>query len=82
MIGVPKVVVDIIRIADCEDPDLYAAAPLYQWEKSAKGSWIMTNSLTTPEWHKILSPDYYGWLIKIEAEFDGPLMTEYLLRWG
>jgi hypothetical protein len=69
-------------MSDVEDPDLYAAEPLYNWEHSEKGQFVMKNALDTPEWHRTLDPNRYGWQFSIVAQLEGPALTEYLLRWG
>ena len=53
------VVVHRFKIADVEDPTLYAAQPLYDWEISAAGKWIMENSVETPWWESQLSVSDY-----------------------
>ena len=40
------------KIGDVEDPEIYAAEPLWQWQQSEAGKWIMEHSLETPSWHK------------------------------
>ena len=39
------------KIGDVEDPAIYAAEPLWQWQQSEAGKWIMEHSLETPSWH-------------------------------
>jgi len=77
-----KLIVHRFFMSDVEDPDLYAAEPLYQWEHSEQGQFVMTNALETPEWHRSVVPDRYGWQYIITARLEGPALTEYLLRWG
>ena len=28
-------------LGDVEDPDIYAAAPMFEWQKTEKGQWVM-----------------------------------------
>lgn len=74
-------VVHKFKVSDVEDPDLYAAEPLYEWEKSEKGEWIMKNAYETPEWHRHLNHLSYSYEYLIRAKFKGPTITEYLLRY-
>ncbi len=39
-----KIIVHKIAMGDVEDPELYAAAPILEWEKSEKGQWLHKNS--------------------------------------
>ena len=46
------VVVHRFRMGDVEDPDLYAAQPLWEWQESEMGAWVMKHAVQTPEWHR------------------------------
>ena len=46
-----EVVVHSFSLGDVDDPDLYAAQPLYEWEKSEAGQWVMKNAADTPTWY-------------------------------
>ncbi len=75
-----EVVVYEFSMGDVEDPDLYAAQPLYDWEKSDIGQWIMKNAADTPTWHRTVDPMNYGHKYQIRAKLMGPCLTEWLLR--
>jgi hypothetical protein len=36
------------RMGDVEDPDVYAAGPLLDWQKSAAGAWVMEHAVEVP----------------------------------
>ena len=76
------VVVHSFSMGDVEDPDLYAATPLIEWEKSEQGQWVMANALETPSWHRIVDPSSYAYRYEIRAKLQGPALTEWLLRYG
>ena len=38
-----KFIAHEFRMGDVDDPDLYAAVPLIEWEKSEPGQWLMEN---------------------------------------
>jgi hypothetical protein len=40
------------NMGDVEDPDLYAAQPLYEWQQSEQGKWIMEHAVEPPFWHR------------------------------
>lgn len=79
---VKTVVVHEFSMGDVEDPDLYAAQPLHEWEKSEKGQWIMKNACDTPTWHRMADQVTYGYRYRITAKLMGPALTEWLLRYG
>jgi hypothetical protein len=77
-----EIVVHSFSMGDVEDPDLYAAQPLYEWEKSEAGQWVMKNAADTPTWYRIADPMSYGYQYQIRAKLMGPALTEWLLRHG
>jgi hypothetical protein len=79
---VREVVVHEFTMGDVEDPDLYAAEPLWKWQESEAGQWVMNNAVDTPTWHRIADPMSYGYRYQITATLMGPTLTEWLLRHG
>jgi len=76
------IVVHSFTMGDVEDPDLYAAEPMIQWEKSEVGQWVMRHAADTPTWHRMADPISYGYKYQIRARLMGPALTEWLLRYG
>jgi hypothetical protein len=76
------VVVHEFTMGDVEDPDLYAAIPLIEWEKSEVGEWVMRNAVEIPSWHRTADPIAYGYRYQIRAKLRGPALTEWLLKYG
>lgn len=74
--------VHTFQLGDVEDPDLYAAEPLIEWQNSEQGQWIMKNAVDTPTWHRMADPMSYGYKYVIEAKLMGPPLTEWLLKYG
>lgn len=79
---VKTVVVHEFTMGDVEDPDLYAAQPLIEWEKSDIGQWVMKNACDTPTWHRMADAVSYGYKYRITAKLMGPALTEWLLKYG
>ena len=77
-----KVVVHRFRLGDVEDPDLYAAEPIYKWEKSEPGEFVMKHAIGQPEWHRHLDHMMYGYQYAIVAELEMKKLSEFYLRWG
>ena len=77
---VREIVVHEFTMGDVEDPDLYAAQPLWEWQQSEEGAWIMAHAVETPSWHRIPDQLQYGYQFQIRAKLSGPRLTEYLLR--
>lgn len=62
-------VVHIIRMADVEDPDLMVADPIWQWQQTEAGKWVMEHSVETPMWHREADPMTFGYKYAISAFF-------------
>lgn len=67
-------------IGDVEDPDIYAAQPMYEWQQTDAGKWVMENAAETPRYH--IGADYntYGYRCSIRASFAERQAVEYCLR--
>jgi hypothetical protein len=79
---IKKVVVHKFLMGDVEDPDLYAAEPLYQWQCSEMGKWIMERAVDTPEWHRQVDAMQYGYQYAIVAKLKDIDYTFWQLKWG
>ena len=77
-----KVVVHTFTMSDVEDPDLYAAEPLYNWQESDPGKFVMANAIDKPEWHKRIDHQTYGYRFVVVAELEAKKLSEFYLRWG
>jgi hypothetical protein len=77
-----KVVVHRFTMGDVEDPDLYAAEPLWNWQQSEEGKWVMENAMDTPEWRRQPDPITWGHSYAIVAIFELKKLTEFYLRFG
>jgi hypothetical protein len=77
-----KVVVHRFRMGDVEDPDLYAAQPIYSWQQTDQGQFVMEHAIDTPEWHRQLDQFSYGHEYAIVAELEMKKLSEFYLRFG
>jgi DUF2075 family protein len=81
VVEVKKVIVHSFRIADVEDPDLYAAEHLLKWQNSESGKWVMEHSTSLPVWHQHIDPLKYCYKYLITAELIDKDYTHYCLKW-
>ena len=77
-----KLVVHRFRMGDVEDPDLYAAQPLLDWQHSEMGVWVMERAVDTPEWHRMADTMNYGYQYAIVAKLKDIDYTWWTLKWG
>jgi hypothetical protein len=77
-----KVIVHRFQMGDVEDPDLYAAEPLWEWQQSEMGKWVMAKSVETPMWHRQHDQFNYGYQFAVEAFLKGADYSFWVLKWG
>jgi len=54
-------------MGDVEDPDLYASQPLWEWQQTEQGQWVLEHAVETPFWHRMTDPGSYGYRYYIIA---------------
>ena len=68
-------------MGDVEDPDLYAAQPIYEWQQSEAGQWVMEHAVEKPFWHRTVNPYTFGHTYYIIARFSEQDQTYWALKW-
>ena len=76
------VVVHHFPMGDVEDPDLYAAEPLYNWQQSEAGAWVMAHAMEPPFWVRQPDVSSYGYRFYIVARLREQDQTFWSLKWG
>ena len=71
-----------LYIGDCEDPQIYAGAALYDWEKSEHGNWVMNHAIEEPVWHTSVSQNYLGYVVRITGRLTEADEIIYQLKFG
>ena len=74
-------IVHSFMMGDVEDPDLYAAQPLWEWENSEMGQWVMENAVESPMWHRHHDQTIYGTRYSITAKLKDADHTYFLLKY-
>lgn len=84
--GVPVAFSDVVvhhfPMGDVEDPDLYAADPLYKWQQSEAGTWVMAHAVEPPFWVRQPDLSSYGYRYYIVARLKEADQTFWSLKWG
>jgi hypothetical protein len=68
-------------MGDVEDPDLYAAQPLSEWQNSEQGQWVMAHAVDVPFWHRMVDPASYGHRYSIVARLSEPDQVYWTLKY-
>ena len=71
-----------IRMGDVEDPDLFVAEPIWKWQESDAGKFIMEHAVDKPYWTRGMDPHSYGHLYRIVARLSEQNETFWRLKWG
>ena len=76
------VVVHHFPMGDVEDPDLYAAQPLYEWQQSEMGTWVMEHAEEPPFWTRQPDMASFGYRYYVVARMRESDQTYFKLRWS
>ena len=68
------------NMGDVEDPDLYAAQPIWEWQESPAGKFVMTHAVEPPYWIRQADYHSYGHKYKIIARLSEPNQTFFRLK--
>jgi len=77
-----KVVFHEFSMGDVEDPYLYAAHPISQWQQSEHGSWVMQHVIGEPVLWCEADPSQWGYRVTITGQLTEKDHTYFQLRWG
>jgi hypothetical protein len=67
-------------MGDVEDPDLYAAQPIWEWQESPAGQFVMEHAVEKPYWIRQADYQSYGIQYKIIARLSEPNQTFFKLK--
>ena len=67
-------------MGDVEDPDLYAAGPILDWQKSPAGEFVMEHAVEKPYWIRQVDHSSYGYQYRIIARLSEQNQTFFRLK--
>jgi len=68
-------------MGDVDDVDIYVAQPIYEWQQTDHGRWVMKNAYNLT-YNVMADVSQWGHRIAIRGEIKDPRrITEYFLRW-
>jgi hypothetical protein len=66
---------------DCEDPEVMLAEPVWRWQQTDHGRWVMENAHDLT-YHQQIDAQHWGYDVVIRGVLSDPRkITEYFLRW-
>jgi hypothetical protein len=80
VVRISDIVVHEFSMGDVEDPDLYAAQPISEWQDSEAGRFVMEHALEKPYWTRMIDQYNYGYRYVIVARMKEPDQTFFRLK--
>ena len=75
-------VVHTIRMGDVEDPEIYAAGPMWDWQNSDQGTWCFEHALPNSLEYRIDTDiASYGYRVAIIGHFRKEDLVYFYLKW-
>ncbi len=71
-----------IRIGDVEDPDLYVAAPIWEWQQTDAGKFVMEHAALKPYWTHHMDHLGYHQVYRIMARLSEQNETFWKLKYA
>lgn len=68
-------------VSDVDDPDIYAAEPIFEWQNSEAGKWMMKHSNPVPSWHQETDFSTWGTRYLIRGYLTPELYTFWKLKY-
>jgi hypothetical protein len=81
VVKLSDMVVHRFRIGDVDDPVLYAAEPIWQWQQTEAGQFVMENAVEPPWWVRHVDHLWYGFEFAIMARMRESDQTFYTLKY-
>ena len=72
-------IVHKFTMGDVDDVEVYIASPIYEWQQTEHGQWVMKNG-KDPQYHINADPVTFGYQVLITAHITPKRWTEYILR--
>ena len=69
-------------MGDVDDLDIYIAGPIWDWQQSELGSWVIKNAEREPYWVQNMDVNTLGYRIRIMARFSEKNEVFWRLKWG
>jgi hypothetical protein len=69
-------------LGDCEDPEIYAAHPIWEWQQTEAGKWVMEHAIETPSFRITSDPLTYGYRVDVYGKLEGSDLTYFKLKWS
>ena len=69
-------------LGDVDDPEIYAAEPIYKWQQTEAGKFVMEHAVEEPFWGRSVDHINWGYRYRIRAKLTDQDATYFLLKYG
>ena len=76
----PSIQFHSFRMGDVDDVDIYAAQPIWEWQQTEHGRWVMAHAREL-RYYTGADPHAFGYRVTIQGHLEPHDATEYFLRW-
>ena len=70
-----------INMGDVDDPEIYAAMPINDWQQTEQGQWVMENC-SDPQFRITTSPQSWGFQVQIYGPLSDESAVFFKLKWS
>lgn len=68
-------------MGDVDDPELYAAMPISNWQKTEQGQWVMEHC-PNPQYRFRIEQQSWGHRCELFGSLDDKSAVAFVLKWG
>jgi hypothetical protein len=76
-----KILVHTFALGYTDDPGIHAAQPIWEWQQTEQGQWVMEHCCPEPVWTVSLDHRTYQYRVNIVADLSDQDSTYYCLKW-
>lgn len=69
-------------LGDVDDVEIYIAAPVWDWQQTEAGAWILEHAVDKPYWVQTMDHTTYSYRIRIMARLSEQHEVFWRLKWG
>ena len=69
-------------ISEVEDPAIVVSSPIWDWQQSPAGQWVIEHAVEKPYWHRDLEAGTYSYRFRIMARLSEHDQTFFKLKFG
>lgn len=78
-----KVLVASLPMQDNDDPEIFAAEPILDWQRTEAGQWVINHSIGKPTYNIQADTDtWMGYTVNITADLSEEDLSYWLLKWS